>query len=205
MPAIVRRYYDLVARVYDAVWARYVRESGAIVAGAVEMRPGDRILDVGCGTGHVLERLAARSPECRLYGIDLSDKMLDVARRRVGSADLRIADARRLPFERDSMDVVVSASMLQHIRDPGSAVDEIARVCAPDGLVVILFWRARSRRNRIFEMTFGRLDPSFKSLMDVHVLCDRLTTSGFASPRSRDLSIGWWDLSLVTARKTGAG
>ena len=80
---------------------------------AAAIEPADRVLDVGCGTGHTARRAARAAPTGSVLGVDLSAAMLDVARRRaaeegIANVEFLQADAQVHPFDRGAFDVVVS-------------------------------------------------------------------------------------------------
>ena len=101
---------------------------------AVPLDPGARLLDLGCGPGQYLEKVAATEPSVRMVGADLSLGMLRQARTAVPSADVLSLDAARLPFADDSFDVVLANHMLYHVADIEAAVAEVRRVLRPGGL-----------------------------------------------------------------------
>jgi ubiquinone/menaquinone biosynthesis C-methylase UbiE len=92
------------------------------------------LLDAGCGTGMMASRIAARYPNCTVYGIDLSPKMIAVARRdaeeRGLTVDFRVGSITDLPYPDDSCDVVITNIMYHHLdlAEKRQAVSEIARV-----------------------------------------------------------------------------
>lgn len=135
--------YGLHASTYDLVWAPYLARSHAATRQALGPIADDRVLDVGCGSGLLLSRLAAEAPAARLTGIDASAHMLNRARRRLGRrARLGVAPAEALPFRDASFDVVVSSSVLHGV--PGAPVEIIGewlRVLRPGGRLVITDWR----------------------------------------------------------------
>jgi len=99
-----------------------------------------RILDVGCGTGYLLSRLAARAPQAEvLAGIDAAPAMIEVAR--AGAADDRlhflVGTAERLPWPAASFDLVVSTTSFDHWADQQAGLAECARVLAPGGCLVL--------------------------------------------------------------------
>jgi len=100
-----------------------------------------RLLDLGTGSGRLLELLAPRADSAT--GVDLSRDMLAAARARLGAAGLgrtalRQADASRLPFPAESFDTVTLSMLLHHVDDPAAVLSEAARVLAPGGTLALI-------------------------------------------------------------------
>jgi SAM-dependent methyltransferase len=101
---------------------------------------GSYVLDVGCGVGATPSFLA-KELGCRVVGVDITPKMIERARARVdqeslsGLVELRVADARALPFEDDTFDAVICESVVVFLDDKQRAVDEFVRVTRPGGYV----------------------------------------------------------------------
>ncbi len=107
-----------------------------VLRGLAAVRAGERVLEVGCGAGHVL----AGFPQARRTGIDLSETMLASARRRLGpDVALCRALADRLPFPAGSFDVVLCTEVLEHTPDPQATLRELLRVAGSSGRVVLSF------------------------------------------------------------------
>ncbi|MBI3824839.1 MAG: methyltransferase domain-containing protein [Candidatus Rokubacteria bacterium] len=107
-----------------------IRRTFALLAA----RPEHRVLEVGCGAGHLLARL----PAGRRCGLDLSDVLLHKAARRAGRlASLVQGDAQSLPFRAGAWDRVYCSEVLEHLADPPAALAEIARVVRPGGVAVV--------------------------------------------------------------------
>jgi ubiquinone/menaquinone biosynthesis C-methylase UbiE len=103
---------------------------------------GKRVLEVGCGTGLILSRLAAEASEA--VGMDLSKGMLKSARER--GLSVAVGSATQLPFPDDSFDIVCSFKVLAHVPDIRSALSEITRVTRPGGRMVLEFYNPWSVR-----------------------------------------------------------
>jgi len=103
--------------------------------------PEGRLLDIGTGTGRVLELLAPRVRQA--LGVDASKAMLALARARLSTQDLahcavRLADMYRLPLADRSFDIVVLQMVLHHAEDPAGAVLEATRVLSPGGRLLVI-------------------------------------------------------------------
>ena len=106
---------------------------------------GDSILDVGCGNGIMLERIA-RACACRLIGTDISEDALEIARRRIAStnAQLLCCPVECMPIENATVDKALTINTMYFWEDLASAFDEIARVLKPDGIFICTHYTNRS-------------------------------------------------------------
>jgi ubiquinone/menaquinone biosynthesis C-methylase UbiE len=129
----LRAQFDRLAPVWDEM-----RDSQAFapVEAALERlpTPPQRALDLGTGTGSVARIVAARFPEAQVIGVDISERMIEQARRRTDSPHVtyQVADAERLPFEDGAFDLVTLGNMIPFF-------DELARIVAPGGRVLFAF------------------------------------------------------------------
>ena len=136
---------------YDDFSAGYERERGVgyhQLIDDLEMQvlapyaSGARVLEVGCGTGLILGRLARDASEA--VGVDLSPGMLRSARQR--GLNVVLGSAAQLPFADGSFDLVCSFKVLAHVPDIRKAVAEVARVTRPGGHMVLEFYNPWSLR-----------------------------------------------------------
>lgn len=142
-----RSYYDQFAKGYDD--GRSVGYHKLIDDQAAELvrrvGEGKRVLEVGCGTGLVLERITHFAKQAK--GIDLSPGMLEHATAR--GLNVCEADCTKLPFEDASFDVACSFKVLAHVPDFDAALAEMVRVVRPGGHIVIDIYNRRSLRYAI--------------------------------------------------------
>ena len=139
-----RAYYDDFATTYEDARGRgyhaLVDELEASIV--IPFLPGKRLLEVGCGTGLVLARLAPHAAEA--VGVDLSPGML--ARARGRGLTVLEGSATALPFADASFDVVCSFKVLAHVPQIEAALAEVARVLRPSGTAILEFYNRHSLR-----------------------------------------------------------
>ena len=136
----VEKVYDFYSGVYDLVFG-WVFQNGRVMApDLLDLSPGDRLLEVGIGTGLSLPMLPR---DIDITGIDLSEKMLDQARKRAKKLEMTHVelikmDATRLELPDNSFDHVLAAYFISTVPDPVSVVREMKRVCKPGGKLLFL-------------------------------------------------------------------
>jgi len=189
---------------FDAGVAAYHRR----FLDAAAFSADDAVLDVGCGVGQVTRDAARRAPAGSALGVDLSVRMLDLARRTaaadgVGNATFRHADAQTHPFDPGSFDVAVSRHGSMFFDDPPAAFANIARAVRPGGRLTLLTWQGYERQEwlRTFRdsLAAGRDlppvptgSPSPLALSDPDVVRTLLTGAGFAEVTVTDLAEPMW-------------
>src|SRR5437588_9422605 len=133
-------HFDDIAANYDASLPAHVAQHYLCkrVAFLAQVCPAGSVLDVGCGTGALAERLSERG--YRVVGVDPSPGMLEVMRRRAPGVEAVEAPGSALPFPAQHFDLVVSVATMHHIADADDVqrtLAEMVRVCRPAGRIVI--------------------------------------------------------------------
>jgi ubiquinone/menaquinone biosynthesis C-methylase UbiE len=148
----IQRYgWDRAAHCYERFWASQIAPAQAVLVRLAALRPGERVLDIACGTGLVTWAAAeAVGPRGRVVGTDISDAMIAAARqetirRGLSTVAFERSDAERLLLPPASVDVALDSLGLMYVADPLGAVREMARVLVPGGRAVAAVWGARSR------------------------------------------------------------
>jgi ubiquinone/menaquinone biosynthesis C-methylase UbiE len=100
----------------------------------LDLQPGDSLLDVGCGEGHLFSKV---SPCGRCAGVDLSPTALRIAAQRNSRPEWVMADAEHMPFPAASFDKICCSEMIEHVIDPDAVLRELRRLLKPSGKLVI--------------------------------------------------------------------
>jgi demethylmenaquinone methyltransferase/2-methoxy-6-polyprenyl-1,4-benzoquinol methylase/phosphoethanolamine N-methyltransferase len=141
------RWYDLVTRVISFGRDKAIRETLIELAAPA---PGEKVLDVGCGTGTLALALKARVGTGEVHGIDASPEMIAVAKEKAAKAgsaiDFQVALIEALPFPAATFDLVTSSLMLHHLPDDlkRTGLHEIRRVLKPGGRFMATDFAAHS-------------------------------------------------------------
>lgn len=142
--------------IFDAELAPFA----TAVLDAADLTAGDRLLDVGCGTGDLVRQARQRGADP--VGVDISELMIETARANVASAQFRVADAQTDALDgQDLFDVLVSRFGVMFFDDPAAAFSNLATATRPGGRLAFVCWRS------------GSENPMFR--LGTHVLLDRMS------------------------------
>jgi demethylmenaquinone methyltransferase/2-methoxy-6-polyprenyl-1,4-benzoquinol methylase len=186
-----RNFYDKIAGVYDILAEKSeqpARESGLELLAA---EPGERILEIGFGTGHCLIDLAKSvGPSGRVDGIDISPEMVERTRQLLQDHDLlsrvelRCDDAERLPYESGAFDGIFMSFTLELFDTPEipNVLQECKRVLKPEGGRIVVVAISKEGKQGMVVRAFEWTHRHFPNLMDCRPIHARwfLQTAGFA-------------------------
>lgn len=203
----VKQEYAGLAKTYDKRWPSYVQASTRETAARLALAPGDRVLDIGCGTGALLRHLSGVHPAGQLTGVDPVPEMLAVARRRLSSAiELQEGWAEQIPLAAEQFDAVVSCSVFHYIREPAAALGEMLRVLRPGGKLVVTDWCDDYLSCRLYDCYLRRFSRAHHRVYQQRQLVRLVEDSGFSVTAADRFKISWlWGLMTVTATKCEAG
>jgi len=111
------------------------------------LKPAKRLLDLGCGNGVIIPAALKKTKE--YYGLDISRKLINISKKKYsqeiksGKVELRVGDARKLPYEDNFFDLVISCAVLHHVpgdKNRQAVFNEVYRVLKPGGRIVMINW-----------------------------------------------------------------
>jgi len=153
--------FDVAAEAYDGFMGRYSRLLSAQLADLASVRAGQRVLDVGCGTGALTGELVARLGPDAVAAVDPSRSFVEATAERYPGVDVREASATALPFADDAFDAVLAQLVVHFMADPVAEIGEMRRVARPGGVVAACVWDHGGGQGplRLFWDAARSLDP----------------------------------------------
>lgn len=205
---VVPQQYDRWARLYDVFWRRYINQTLPVLQRAADIQPGERVLDLACGTGEWERRVVSAVPDAELVGIDLSPTMLQRARKKLeGHPQVTFAnvDAHDLkPFRDGRFDAVVSANTFHYFTHPAIVLQEAARVLRPGGRLVILDWCRDFWACRLMDAVLPLVDPAYQHCYTLEELQAMMNAAPLADPHGFRYRFDLiWGMMVVSAYRPG--
>lgn len=189
----VQRYgWDKASALYENLWQAQLKPAQNKLLDFANIKPGEKIIDVACGTGLVSFRtLEVARENGFVLGVDISDKMVEIASKEAEERDLsnirfERMDAEELKINDNEFDVALCALGLMYVPDPINALKEIHRVLKPGGRCAIAVWGRRDECGwaEIFEIVDKRVSsevcPMFFNLGNNDMLERSLHAAGFS-------------------------
>jgi len=169
--------FGKIAHRYDDSWGRIIGRFYHLMLEQVELWPGITILDVGCGTGSMLRKMADQS-SINGFGIDMSENMIEEAKRKCPDMNMQISRCEETPFEDHCFDAVTTCLAYHHFSDRAGFAKEAARILKPGGRLYIADARFPGAVRKIMNAGFNllRIEGAFFSPDDI---CRDLAPYGF--------------------------
>ena len=159
-----------VAEAYEIMMGRWSRQLAPLFVEFVGVQEGEKVLDVGCGTGSLSATLARVTKTSEIVGIDPSIGFIEYARTQTTDprVTFQLGDALNLPYPDDSFDRCMALLVMDHIPDAPKGAAEMRRVTKPAGVVATTMWD-RSRDNELYGCFWDAaeaIDPTAKRSSD---------------------------------------
>lgn len=199
----VQNEYAHLAAQYDRRWSFYVNATVQKTINCLDINSHERILDLGCGTGTLIQRLLHLAPETEVVGLDPSVEMLNVARQKLPeSVELRVGSADNIPFPNESFDWVISTNAFHYFRSPSQAIQEAKRILKPNGHLVITDWCDDYLTCRICDAFLRLVNRAHFRTYGVSECQKMLQNEGLAQVSVEKYKIDWlWGMMTATAIK----
>lgn len=204
---VLVRSYAGHARRYDRRWARY---NEATLSRAEQLvtnhaRRPVAMLDVACGTGLLAERIRRRFPNLIITGVDVSEEMLALARRKFADdrrAEWLVARAESLPVESDRYDVVTCTNAFHLFRHQSDALAEFRRVLAPGGVLVLVDWDRHYPTMRLLSAFYRVFGHHRRHIHDLAEARSMLDAADFDLEEAESYrATTFWGMIAAAARK----
>ena len=202
----IERVYSNYAGVYDQIFGRIFHESRESAVRRLGVKPDERVLEVGIGTGI---SLPLYPPHCSVVGIDLSSGMLEKAQQRLETHNLKHVelhrmDAGAMEFSDDIFDTVMAAYVVTAVPDYRKVVDEMIRVCKPGGRIIML--NHFSNGNKVIAALERAISPlckhiGFRTDLSLHTVLEG--TSLLVTKKEKVNPLRFWHLVECVNRKNG--
>ena len=192
-----REYFNQKAPQWDSMLTEEVYNRLKRIISSLKIKPGSVVLDVGTGTGVLLPfLLEAAGPGGKIVALDIAEKMLEIARAKVGDrAELVCGDITAAPFADGTFDEVICNSCFPHVKDKLQALKEIARILKPGGRLAVCHPMSREAVNNLHRSLGGVVgDDLLPEHEEMHELCGQ---AGFWQTAITDVA----EMYLLTARK----
>ena len=194
--------YSKLASEYDRRWSFYIIATLRETLKRLKIKPTDRLLDIGCGTGSLLQAISQKYPTVDSVGIDLSTEMLKVAcNKRIKKCGLATGQAQRLPFRSESFDIVLSCNAFHYWRKPEECLSEMSRVLKPQGKIVITDWCDDYIVCRICDLFLRMFNHAHFKTYGLRSCEQMLRNAGYSNIQVERYKINWlWGLMTAKAQ-----
>ena len=199
----MQQQYDRLAQIYDQRWQFYITNTLSFLIEWAVIAPGEKVLDVACGTGELERRLTAQHPQQVMVGVDFSAQMLAIAQQKCAHSpyvSFQQASASALPWSHPQFDVVICANAFHYFDDPDAVLGEMQWVLQVNGRVILLDWCRDFVVCRLCDWVLGWFDPVHKRCYTEAELQKLLVTAGYRIQRSQRVRFGLiWGLMVIEA------
>ena len=134
-----QKAWERKANLYDDNWGAVTRQVSKRIIEIANLKPGRKLLDLGCGPGHLCNEAFEKGAE--VIGADLSNNMIEIAKKNYPNISFQSQDAECLSFGDETFDVVTLNYLLLHVPDQKKVLLEVRRVLKKGGLLIFTLWK----------------------------------------------------------------
>ena len=211
--------FDVSADAYHRFIGRYSEPLAAQFADLAGVRPGQRLLDVGCGPGALTAELARRAGAAAVSAAEPSASFVAAVRDRLPAADIRQARAEQLPFAPGTFDAALAQLVVHFMADPVLGLREMGRVTRPGGVVAACVWDHAGDRGPValFWSAARQVDPAAPDESDLAGaragdLARLFAAAGLSGVQATELTVragyasfeAWWEPYTLGVGPAGA-
>lgn len=171
-PKAVQNMFDKIAGKYDFInnimsfgLHNFVKYKAVK---SLDIKPYDKVLDLCCGTGDLSGITKKLYPKVSVIGIDFSDSMLEIARKKYGQIPYIKADATNLPVLENSLDFVIMGFGLRNIQNAEKAIEEVFRILHNGGYFLHLDFGRKNLASKIYDITTKVITKIFSKNVDAY-------------------------------------
>ena len=201
----VSRKYDVVAKLYDWALIDYTYKTIAEALQLANLQGGEKILDIGCGTGPLEIKLCKLFPSVRIDACDISPGMIAQAERKMPehpNVRFHVCDFTTLSFARHSYDAIFALSNLHYFPQAPAMLKHACELAKPGASLILLDWKKGSVRSQLYEHWMQRMDRSFQRIYTRSEMQELLASAGWHFEAASDFGIrGLWTMQEVRAKK----
>jgi ubiquinone/menaquinone biosynthesis C-methylase UbiE len=177
------KQYKNISRSYDSRFREYITVTTNKIAALTNIAPGTSVLDLGCGTGDMLLKLAQEYSNAGLLtGMDTSEEMLTLAKAKLASftnVHLQLGSIEKIPYPDKHFDLIVSSGVIHYIQDIDSMTKEAFRVLKPHGRILLIDMAKESLTTKISSVFRSVADPGTVRYYSLHSASKLMRSQGF--------------------------
>ncbi|MDQ3238906.1 MAG: class I SAM-dependent methyltransferase [bacterium] len=198
------KQYEKLAKSYDFRFPSYLNATTDKVVAMANIAPGSKILDLGCGTGELLFKLAQKYPaNVEFVGIDISEEMLKQAKSKLDSfksVSLHSGDIEQVSYPDEYFDLIVSIGVMHYIQNPKIMTKEAFRVLKREGSYMLIDMAQESLTTKIFSF-LRRIESGAKQFYSLNSISELLSSQGFKICFSELFKAGMYGLYFIKTKK----
>lgn len=202
--------YNNIASLYDKRWKSYLNAiNTSLISDLSKRHCPENIIDIGCGTGLTLDKLQNAFPHSHIFGVDVNKSMLEQARQKLQNQTLIKADITNnsdqlLNDYQGACDVVMSLSVMHHLKDHKTHLQLLHKLCQKDGFIYLADFEISSFKMRLADTYWRIMKSSYGKSYTHNALINMIISMGlFDILKTYHLKAGaFWRMQLLVLKPT---